>query len=549
MESAMALVGGLGMFLLGIHHLTEGMKSLAGDALRRALQKLVSGKLTGLLSGAVFTAIVQSSSAALITVIGFVSAGLVTHTQAVAVVLGANLGTTATSWLVAIFGLKVKISVAALPMLGLGGFLWLLGKGGFRAIGAVLAGFGLVFTGIEYLQNGMAGIGWNLDGVGGGPGGIWLLAGIGVVMTIIMQSSSAATATTLVALAAGTLNLDQAFAMVVGQNIGTTATALLAAIGGGPAVKRTAFAHVFFNLITGVIAMFLLRPLGDAARWLAQHMGDDPVLTLATFHTLFNLAGIVIFFPWLGAFAHGIERFIGRHGITSVDRLENALSKAGGAVAIESAWRALIELSSTALRALEECSAGKSKTLPAFNTDLLKVSDFIHRLRFEGSDPNAMADRRARLWHALDHLRRLAKDLDEPADNIDTTAWRQTMTQARQAIATWFEWAEGKSALDGKHAVDALDKTSHQIKSIRETRRAELLLDLGSGQVTPAETMAELDSLRWFDSAFYHSWRLADSLWRAAEIGSAEGLLEPPGHDKNQPSRTTWERANSTRVS
>jgi phosphate:Na+ symporter len=531
-ESAMALVGGLGMFLLGIHHLTEGMKSLAGDALRRAMQKLVSGKFSALLSGAIFTAIVQSSSAALITVIGFVSAGLVTHTQAIAVVLGANLGTTATSWLVAFFGLKIQISIAALPMLGLGGFLWLLGKGRFRATGAVLAGFGLVFTGIEYLQNGMAGIEWNLDGVAGGPGGMWLLAGIGVVMTIIMQSSSAATATTLVALAAGTLNLDQAFAMVVGQNIGTTTTAMLAAIGGGPAVKRTAFAHVFFNLITGVIAMLLLRQLGDAARWVGQHLGGDPVLSLAAFHTLFNLGGILLFYPWLGHFARGIERIIGRHGISSVDRLEKALSKAGGAVAIESGWRALVELSSTALRALGQFSTGNSRALPEFKSDLVKVGDFIHGLRFEGSDPEAMVDRRARLWHALDHLRRLDHDLEEPPAGMDTPDWPQVMAEGRQALAIWLAWAGGKSGQDGEQAVEALEKASHRIKSLRQTRRLELLQNLGSRRVTPAETMTNLDNLRWFDSAFYHAWRLAESLWKAAEKGSAEGLPGPGNRDE-----------------
>ena len=528
-ESAMALAGGLGMFLLGIHHLTEGMKSLAGDALRRAMQKLVSGKFSGLLSGAVFTAIVQSSSAALITVIGFVSAGLVTHTQAIAVVLGANLGTTATSWLVAFFGLKIKISVAALPMIGLGGFLWLLGKGRFRAMGAVSAGFGLVFTGIEYLQDGMAGIGWNLQGVGVGPGGLWLLAGIGLVMTIVMQSSSAATATTLVALAAGNLNLDQGFAMVVGQNIGTTATALLAAIGGGSAVKRTAFAHVIFNVFTGIIAMFLIHPLGDVARWVGQQLGGDPVLSLAAFHTLFNLGGILLFFPWLGTFASGIERIIGRHGISAVDRLEKALSKAGGAVAMESAWRALVELSSTALRALGECASGKCEAIPELKGDLEKASDFIHRLRFEGSDPNAMVERRARLWHALDHLRRLAKVLGEPARGEESDDWHQVMKEAGQAIGIWLEWAGGMSGSDGKQAVAALEKASHQIKALRQTCRAELLQNLGAGRVTPAETMTSLDKLRWFDGAFYHSWRLADSLWEAAEKGSAEGLPGPQG--------------------
>jgi len=523
-QTIIALAGGLGMFLLGIHHLTEGLKGFAGDALRRALQKLVSGKWSGVLSGAVFTAMVQSSSAALLTVIGFVSAGLVTHSQAVAVVLGANLGTTATSWLVAVFGFKVNISVAALPMLGLGGFLWLLGKGRMSALGAVLAGFGLVFTGIEYLQNGMAGIEWNLEGMGGGPGGRWLLAGIGVVMTIVMQSSSAAGATTLVALAAGTLTLDQAFAMVVGQNIGTTVTAALAAIGGGLAVRRTALAHVLFNAITGVLALFLLVPLGEAARWVGGHMGNESVLTLAAFHTLFNFAGVILFFPWLGGFAKLIERITGRRDISSVARLGKTLAAAGGSVALESAWRALVELSVTALQALRARGTGKPKAIPDLQTDIQKVSDFIHDLRFEGTDPQAMSDRRARLWHALDHLRRLANDLSHPAADMASAGTPEMAAVGGRAIDSWLAWAEGKSPDGGDAAVSELERFSLDLAAKRKTRRAELLDHLGSGSIQPNQAMTGLDSLRWYDGAYYHAWRLADSLWNAAAKGSAEGL-------------------------
>ena len=374
-DTWIALSGGIGMFLLGIHHLTDGMKSLAGDALRRAMQKLVSGTFTGLLSGATFTAIVQSSSAAILTVIGFVSAGLITHSQAVAVVLGANLGTTATSWLVAFFGLKIDITAGALPMIGLGGFLWLMGKGRLRAAGGVLAGFGLVFTGISYLQSGMAGMEWNLAGLDGRSGGRWLLAGIGALMTIVMQSSSAAAATTLVALSTGTLQLDQCFAMVVGQNIGTTATALLAAIGGTSAVKRTASAHVLFNAMTGILALIFLTPLAQAARWMGQAAGNDPVLTLAAFHTLFNFAGILIFLPWLKSFSRLIEKIIGRREVSAVDRLGKTLASAGGAVALESAWRALVEMSAAVLRALELRTKGKAATVQEWEADFHKISN------------------------------------------------------------------------------------------------------------------------------------------------------------------------------
>src|SRR5215813_5381628 len=152
MSSAVTLVGGLGLFLLGIHHLTEGLKGLAGDSLRRALQAMVGGRLSAIVSGAVFTVLIQSSTATTLTVIGFVSAGLVSFSQAVGVIVGATFGTTSTPWLVAIFGFRVSVAAAALPMLGVGAFLWLIAKGKARSAGAILAGFGLLFIGIDYLQ-------------------------------------------------------------------------------------------------------------------------------------------------------------------------------------------------------------------------------------------------------------------------------------------------------------------------------------------------------------------------------------------------------------
>jgi phosphate:Na+ symporter len=195
-SDATTILGGLGLFLLGIHHLTDGLKGLAGDSRRRALQTLVRGRLSAVVFGAVFTALIQSSNATILTVIGFVSAGLVTFSQAIGVLIGATFGTTTTPWMVAFFGFRVQISSFAMPILGVGAFLWLVSKGRIRAAGAILAGFGLIFVGLDYLQRGMGNISWNLDAfVGEGWASSWMLAGVGIVMTIVMQSSSAAAAT------------------------------------------------------------------------------------------------------------------------------------------------------------------------------------------------------------------------------------------------------------------------------------------------------------------------------------------------------------------
>src|SRR5262245_18175635 len=157
------LLGGIGMFLLGIHHLTEGLKGLSGDSLRRVLQKLVSGRFSAVVSGAILTVATQSSTATILTVIGFLGAGLVTLSQAIAVNIGATFGTTSTPGMVAFFGLRLRIATAALPILGVGAFLWLIARGKTRSLGAVLAGFGLIFTGIDYLQVAMAGVSWRSE--------------------------------------------------------------------------------------------------------------------------------------------------------------------------------------------------------------------------------------------------------------------------------------------------------------------------------------------------------------------------------------------------
>jgi phosphate:Na+ symporter len=505
-KSLIHLAGGLGMFLLGIHHLTEGLKGMAGNTLRRALNTLVSGKWSGIFSGAVFTAVIQSSSAATLAVIGFVSAGLVTFPQAVAVILGANLGTTATSWLVAVFGFKLKITALALPMLGLGAFLWLLAKGRVQACGAVFAGFGLVFTGIDFLQDGMAGIEWNLAGMGEGTGALWLLAGIGLVMTVAMQSSSAAAATTLVALAAGTVTLDQAFALIIGQNIGTTVTVAIAAVGGGMAVKRTALAHILFNVITGVPGMLCLGWLGDASRWLGGLMHDDNgVLTLAIFNTLFKSAGVLLFVPWLGAFARGIEWMTGRGRISAVARLDATLLRAGGPVALEAAWRALAELAAVAFRGLESHFNGNRKPSPELHSGIQQVRIFVEQLRFEGMDPQAFAERRVRIWHALDHLSRLAEDLAEAVPRGGLGGMEEEIRMAVGALDAWL--TEG-----GTTKVAELEKSSIAFAAARKKRRERLLEDIALGRLEPPEATAALENIRWTDGALYHAWRLANSL-------------------------------------
>ena len=409
--SAVTLLGGLGLFLLGIHHLTEGLKDLAGNSLRSALQRLISGRLSAIVSGVVFTALVQSSTAAILTVIGFVSAGLLTFAQAIGVIMGATLGTTSTPWLVAIFGFRVSISAAALPILGVGALLWLVAKGKARSVGAILAGFGLLFTGIEYMQNGMEGVTWNFTGFTG-PGSQWLLAGIGVVMTIVMQSSSAAAATTLVAVHAGSLTFEQGCAMIVGQSVGTTATTALIMLGGGLSVRRAALAHILFSAIVGVLAMLLLGPLAAAADWVGSRFDDpDGVLALAAFSSIFKLMGVVVFYPWVDRFGQLIVRITGRGSESAVSRLDPAVAEAGGPIALEAGWRAILETAQGAVAAVRRPLAGEPGKYEPPADAVQQIDHFLESLSLETTDMGTVGPRLVRLCHALDHLTQLHEDL------------------------------------------------------------------------------------------------------------------------------------------
>ena len=297
------LAGGLGLFLLAVGMITEGLK------LARSTRTPAKGILTGI----TITAIVQSSSAVTVATIGFVNAGLLSLYQAMGVVYGANIGTTMTGWLVAIIGFKIKVEAFALPMIGVGMLLHLVrGDSRWGSLGRALAGFGLFFIGIDVLKNAFEGIAagidlnqLSLDGIAG----VLLYLGVGFLMTLLTQSSSAAIAITLTAATGGVLSLEAAAAMVIGANVGTTSTAGFAVIGATPNAKRVASAHVVFNLLTGAVALLILPLLFILIKYAGQLLGleDNPAITLALFHTVFNILGVLIMWPLTSRLSHFLQ--------------------------------------------------------------------------------------------------------------------------------------------------------------------------------------------------------------------------------------------------
>ena len=308
------LLGGLGLFLLAVTMITDGLRATAGPALRELLASWTRSPLHGIFSGVAITAIVQSSSAVTVATIGFVNAGIINLRQALGIVYGSNIGTTMTGWLVAIIGFKLNVDVFALPLIGIGMIMKLTGSDGKRgSIGLALVGFGLFFIGIDVLKDAFGGLvetidlaKFTLDGIAG----VLIYLGIGFLMTLLTQSSSAAIAIILTAATGGVVGINAAAAMVIGANVGTTSTAAFAVIGATPNAKRLACAHILFNVGTGVVALILLPVLFLIVKHAGTLLGleDIPAVTLALFHSLFNLLGVLLIYPLNSRLADFLEK-------------------------------------------------------------------------------------------------------------------------------------------------------------------------------------------------------------------------------------------------
>lgn len=308
------LIGGLGLFLIGMRLMTDGLRNAAGPALRNILGTWTKTPLRGLFSGFMITALVQSSSAITVATIGFVNAGLMTMAQSVGVIFGSNIGTTVTGWIVAAVGVSVEVKALALPLIGIGAILALTGEHGRRKhVGDALVGFGIFFLGIETLQSAFHLVEHSIDFSTLYFGNVFdfiTFLFVGFLLTLLMQSSSAAMALVLTAAMTGVIGLESAAAAVIGTNIGTTTTAIFSVIGATSNAKKVAAAHIIFNLGTGAAAIFLIPVFLKIASHLVTP--DDPghiATILAAFHTSFNLFGVVLFLP----FTNQLVRFLDNH--------------------------------------------------------------------------------------------------------------------------------------------------------------------------------------------------------------------------------------------
>lgn len=341
------LLAGIGIFLFGIYLMEESLKLISGNAFKKFIRKHTSTTFRALLTGTFSTAILQSSSAVILMVLAFVGAGIMQLRHAFGVILGSNLGTTFTSWIVATLGFKVDIQAFAMPFIGLGGLgLIFLGRETKASnYSKLLVGFGFLFLGLEYMKSSVEALTQILDLSSLSNYPIILFALIGFVITAIMQSSSATMAIILTALYGDVIDFYAASSMVIGANLGTTMTAVIGTIGGSIAKKQVAAVHVVFNLVTAIVAFVLIIPLNYLVLDFFK-LKDDPLIALALFHTLFKVLGILIFFPFSNWFSSLIEKYIPERHTTTTLYLHKTTPEVveAGISSLENELKSLLEL-------------------------------------------------------------------------------------------------------------------------------------------------------------------------------------------------------------
>lgn len=454
------LIGGLGLFLMAVSMITDGLKLAAGRMLKDILSRWTRSSARGIVTGLAITTIVQSSSAVTVATIGFVNAGLISLYQALGVVYGTNIGTTMTAWLVAIIGFNIKVEIFALPLIGVGMLLKLTsGKSRLGYLGMALAGFGLFFMGIDVLKNAFEGLAVSLDMqkfTVEGIAGVLMYLVIGFIMTVLTQSSSAAIAITLTAVTGGVLGLYAAAAMVIGANLGTTSTAGFAVIGATANAKRVAAAHVIFNLTTGVVALFTLPILFFIVETTGKILGleDIPAVTLALFHTTFNILGVLLMLPMTHKLTRFLEkRFVTQEEIEGNPRYLDKNIAASPALAMNALMLELSRMSNVVRRM--SLASISSETLPEKNiySDHViakKLADAIAKfisLLERGMLSTDTADKMAKLLRAEQHLLACADQAIEIAKTqpenklIDDEALLEYVAHFRSQVVRLIELA------------------------------------------------------------------------------------------------------------
>jgi phosphate:Na+ symporter len=560
MSTAISVLGGVGLFLIGMTVMTEGLKALAGSALRTVLGKAAATPLRGSFWGALVTLLVQSSSATTMTTIGLVSAGLLTFQQGLGLVFGANVGTTGTGWLVALIGVRVSLTTAALPMIFIGALIKLLASGRVSGAGAALAGFGLVLFGLTTLQQGMGGLAErlhpaDLPAVLARPDAKWwrsmlgvlVLVVVGLVMTALMQSSTAAIIVTLSAYFAGAIGLDQGCALIIGQNVGTATSSALAAIGASATAKRLAIAYVLFKLIAAAIALVLFPVVIPL---LVRASGTiDGVTLLASYHTAYNVVGVLVLLPLIDRFTRLVERILPERGPPLTRYLDPSALETP-IIAVEAVRRMIARALEAVCGSVEEAVVAASRGEPVHSVkDAISVPEAAAALReaqvflSDVNGPPDSDDEQRRLTstlHALDHASRLAETANGKIDfwtlrsSPDDARAGQLCAEAMRSATSVADEVEAPltiseplaatqaspgadatsaaAAVSTEEALGRLERSVTQLEEMQSGYRSTTLGAVADGTLPADAAILRVETVRSLQALAYHAWRSAAHL-------------------------------------
>lgn len=522
------LIGGLGLFLYGMQLMADGLQKMAGDRLRRLIEVLTSTPITGMLVGAIVTILVQSSSATSVMVVGFVNAGLMTLTQAISVIMGAAIGTTVTAFMV-----SLRLTDLALPAIGIGFLLTIIGKSKrTKFVGQAILGFGVLFLGLNIMGDAMKPLRTNPVFTG-----MMLnfsqqpLLGVlaGAIFTAIVQSSSA-TSSLVVALAAeGLLDLNSSFALILGANIGTTVTALLASLPMKLTAKRAALAHLVFKVMGVVIFIVLFNPFLSIIAMLFPTVSKQA----ANANVIFNVANAILMLPFIATYERLVERLL--PGVDSTERLgavyldKNLLSTPS--VALGQAAKELVRMGNLAIQMLDEALAAFGSSNGAHLAEIAQMEDNIDQLEHDIIDylvqlaqaslSHEQSERLNALLHVSSDLERIGDHAQNIADLADyriehrlplseeaEAELTDMSTQVRNlvenavAILTSNDQAGAKRVIADEGCIDLLEKSL----------RRQHIKRLNSGICFPASGILYLDLISNLERIADHANNIAEEL-------------------------------------
>jgi len=543
----LTVIGGLGTFLLGMKHLSEGLQAVSGRGLKRFMALATTHRLAGVATGIVSTVIVQSSSIITVMVVGFVSSGLLNLTQAINVIIGSNIGTTATAWLIAYVP---DVGLLGLSVVGLGAILYFFfSRETLHNLGLALMGLGFVFMGLYWMNHGVAPIKANpsiraafaaLDA--GSVMGLLKCFAVSLIFTAIVQSSAATTAIAMTLATQGIISFETAAATVFGMNIGTTVTAWLAAFGGTTEARRTALAHTLFNVVGTIVLMpFFIPAMLPLAKTAFPDWAANPAAPMAAIHTAFNVVTTLIFLPYVKLFARLVERLVPAREAESaeVPRLSylDHHVKMSPQIACGQAFSEVCFMSTSDAELLEsvrDVLTGKAKREDeehVFHREAVldrvqrEITEFLGRV-MTSRLPVAVADQARALLRITDELESVSDEMpvivkacrrirDDIGTKLEGGALAVILDLLDRLSA--FAFAVNVSlrfcetSMGAKPVANASELSLDIRKRIYEARQSTLLT-VGTDESAPLRALAQLDILNAIDRARSYYLNIAETL-------------------------------------